>query len=78
MYKYKMVKVTVRRQVKAGGKASRAYHASSRRIAAGKYMRKTTKKGAYRKGAKKAMMNRRAPFTETKSKTTKIFINSLV
>ena len=70
MYKYKMVKVTVRRQVKAGGKASRAYHASSRRIASGKYMRKTTKKGAYRKGAKKAMMNRRAPFTETKSKTT--------
>ena len=33
-------------------------------------MKRTTKKGAYKKGAKKAMMVRRAPFVETKSKTT--------
>lgn len=32
-----------------------------------KYMKKTTKRGAYKPVAKKAMMNRRAPFTETKS-----------
>lgn len=34
------------------------------------YVRKTTRRGAYRKGKKKQMMIRRAPFVETKSKTT--------
>lgn len=33
-------------------------------------MKKTTKRGAYAKGKKRAFMIRRAPFTETKSKTT--------
>ncbi len=32
-------------------------------------MRKTTKRGAYKPARKKAMINRRAPFVETKSKT---------
>lgn len=35
-----------------------------------KYMKKTTKRGAYNKNRKKQMMIRRAPFTETKSKTS--------
>lgn len=34
-----------------------------------KFMKRTTKRGAYRRPQKKAMMNRRAPFVETKSKT---------
>lgn len=34
-----------------------------------KLMKRTTKRGAYGKGAKRAMMIRRAPFVETKSKT---------
>lgn len=33
-------------------------------------MKRTTKKGAYKKGAKRAFQTRRAPFVETKSKTT--------
>lgn len=33
-------------------------------------MKKTTKRGAYNKNRKKVMMNRRAPFVETKRKTT--------
>lgn len=36
----------------------------------GKYLKKTTRKGAYRPRQKKNMMVRRAPFVETKSKTT--------
>ncbi len=36
----------------------------------GKYMKKTSVKGAYNKNRKKQMMIRRAPFTETKSKTS--------
>jgi len=35
----------------------------------GKYLKRTTRRGAYRKGAKKNFMNRRSPFIETKSKT---------
>lgn len=35
----------------------------------GKYLKKTTRRGAYKKGAKKNFMRRRAPFIETKSKT---------
>ena len=35
----------------------------------GKYLKKTTRRGAYKKRAKKNMMIRRAPFVETKSKT---------
>lgn len=35
----------------------------------GRYMKNTTKKGAYKKNRKKQMMIRRAPFVETKSKT---------
>lgn len=34
-----------------------------------KYMKKTTKRGAYKPARKKAMANRRAPFVETKSRT---------
>jgi len=34
------------------------------------FMKKTSKRGAYNKNRKKAMMIRRAPFTETKSKTS--------
>lgn len=34
-----------------------------------KYMKKTTKKGAYRKPVKKVMQKRRAPFVETKNRT---------
>jgi len=41
-----------------------------RRKRGGGNMKKTTKRGAYAKGKKKAFMNRRAPFTETKSKTS--------
>lgn len=33
------------------------------------YLKKTTRRGAYRKGAKRNFMRRRAPFIETKSKT---------
>jgi len=33
-------------------------------------MKKTSKRGAYARGRKKVFMNRRAPFTETKSKTS--------
>lgn len=40
-----------------------------RRKPASKYMRKTTKRGAYRKNAKRNMVKRRAPMTETKSRT---------
>ncbi len=35
-----------------------------------KFMKKTTRKGAYNKNRKKAMMIRNAPFKETKSKTS--------
>lgn len=38
-------------------------------------MTKTSKKGAYAKGKKKAFMIRRAPFIETKSKTTEDIVN---
>ena len=36
----------------------------------GRYMRKTTARGAYKKGRKKQMMIRRQPIVETKSKTS--------
>jgi hypothetical protein len=35
----------------------------------GGYLKKTTRRGAYRKGAKRNFQKRRAPFIETKSKT---------
>lgn len=38
-------------------------------------MKKTTRRGAYRRGAKKAMMIRRAPFVETKSKTSEDLVD---
>lgn len=38
-------------------------------------MKRTTKKGAYKAGAKKYMQRRRAPFVETKSKTTEDIVN---
>lgn len=64
-----MVRVTARQQIRRGGKASQAYMTSSRRVASGNYLKKTTKKGAYKKNAKKNMMIRRSPFTETKVKS---------
>ena len=60
------MKVTVKSQVAKGGKASRAYYKARRRPA----MKQTTRRGAYNPRRKKAMMVRRAPFVETKSKTT--------
>ena len=36
---------------------------------AGSYLKKTSRRGAYRKGAKRNFQKRRAPFIETKSKT---------
>lgn len=48
----------------------RAQHGVNRKYGRGKNMKITTKKGAYNKNKKKNMMNRRAPFIETKSKTT--------
>jgi len=39
------------------------------------FMKKTTKKGAYNKNRKKNMMIRRAPFVETKSKTTEDLVD---
>ena len=44
-------------------------HVGNPRPRKGKYLKKTTRRGAYKKGAKKNMMRRRAPFVETKSKT---------
>lgn len=40
-----------------------------------RYMKKTTKKGAYNKTRKNAMMVRRAPFVETKSKTSEDLVD---
>lgn len=62
----KMVRVTVRDQVRRGGKAANAYRNMKRR--GRPYMKKTTAKGAYNKNRKKNMMIRRAPFVETKVK----------
>lgn len=61
-----MVKVTVRSQVRRKGRASLAYQRMQRRP---KYMKATTRRGAYKKGNKRRMQIRRAPFVETKSKT---------
>ena len=41
----------------------------ARRPAASKFMKKTTKRGAYKPARKKQMAARRAPFVETKSRT---------
>jgi hypothetical protein len=40
-----------------------------------RYMKNTTKRGAYNKGKKKNMMIRRAPFVETKSKTSEDLVD---
>lgn len=48
----------------------RAQTGVNRKYGRGRNMKITTKKGAYNKNKKKNMMNRRAPFVETKSKTT--------
>jgi hypothetical protein len=62
-----MVKVTVKHQLK---------HAKGRRnYRNAQNMKKTTKKGAYNKNRKKNMMIRRAPFTETKSKTSEDLVD---
>lgn len=53
----------VARYVPRNPKNKRAQYAHSR------YMKRTTRRGAYKKGAKKQMMKRRAPFVETKSRT---------
>lgn len=66
-----MVKRRVSRNVKA---ASPPFH-RERRATRGKYLKKTTRRGAYRKPQKRAMMNRRAPFVETKSKTREDLVN---
>ncbi len=44
-------------------------HKAKRKNMQSKYLRKTTKRGAYRKSTKSNFQNRRAPFIETKSKT---------
>jgi len=65
-----MVRVTVKHQVKHN-KGSRAYLMSGRKVRA---MKRTTKKGAYKRGAKKAMMIRRSPFTETKIRSAEAVV----
>ena len=52
-----------------GGKLTRTSTNVGRRKNTRQYLKKTTRRGAYRKNAKKNFMNRRAPFIETKSKT---------
>lgn len=53
---------------------SRAQAAVNRKFNKGN-MKKTTKRGAYNKNRKKAMMIRRAPFVETKSKTSEDLVD---
>lgn len=57
------MRVTVRKDLQSSSRAT------TKRLGKRKYMRKTTKRGAYKKSTKKNMMVRRAPFVETKSKT---------
>ena len=65
MRRYKMGLARTRTNVGARSTAlSRAQRAVDK-----KFVRKTTRRGAYAKGKKKQMMIRRAPFVETKSKT---------
>lgn len=57
------MRVTVRKDLQ------RSARATTKRLGKGKFMKKTTKRGAYKKNNKKNMQIRRAPFVETKSKT---------
>lgn len=61
------MKVTVARQVKGGGKASRAYYRNARRRGGGKALAVTSRKGAYNKNRKANFAKRRRPFVETKT-----------
>lgn len=65
-----MVRVTVKHQVKHS-KGARAYRMSGRKVRA---MKRTTKRGAYKRGNKKAMMIRRSPFTETKIRSAEAVV----
>lgn len=53
----------------AGNLTRTTTRVGNRKRARGGYLKKTTRRGAYKKGAKKNFMKRRAPFIETKSKS---------
>lgn len=57
-----------RRPAKAQFKANRKFAKNAPKMQS-RFMKKTSKKGAYTKNAKKQMVKRRAPMTETKSRT---------
>lgn len=63
------MRVTIRKQVARGGKAAKAYQ-NSRNRARTQTLKKTTRRGAYRPQQKRNFAIRRAPFVETKSKTS--------
>lgn len=60
-----MVKVTVKSQVKRGGRAATAYRGMRTKA---KPMLKQTKRGAYKKSVKNQLVMRRAPIVETKQR----------
>lgn len=56
-------------------KAQKIAIAKKHKLGPSRYMKKTTKRGAYKRVQKKAMMRRRAPFVETKSKTSEDLVD---